>query len=410
MEQLTQSTSADTAASLASSPDLHGEIFGSDEPQTETSTDDSVADEILGADEADGDTEPEASEGQEQTQDQTAQPDRQQRMAELAKQHQLDLNNPAHRKLLQQFMAADKRNQDKDTYIQKLKDGGLTEWERSLQEQAKQAEQPKQADPKQQPNADRPVPAMLFNDGFDHLQSFKDFYQRQLDAWGRFNNETKDFSEINAIEGAAFVRRLAETGPQMLGPMIDHLVQQRLDEFAEKNLGDVVPAVRQTIEQRRFQEAQDFAHAQLMKTEGFADDWKAMNQPLSNELLDGRFRDTPLNRILGDNPWIQKIREDGPDQRTALVKTHLAQLRAARSIYRQQQKTGITPDTAKALMQNGAQQAERKLKDRGRQQLNSGANSRSGVATDSDEDFVLGLKGADTLGTPASALFRSKRK
>lgn len=406
---------AGTAASQGSSFSSNDSIDDLLGPDTSSDSNEGDIGEDNLASEDTSEEQPEVTEEEdvqaEETDQQPQVTDRQQQVAELAKKYGLDPNNPAHRQALKELMAATKRNQDKDAYIQKLKDDGLTDWERSLQQQAQQqTEQPKPDQQQAQQQADRPVPAIRFNDGFDHLTNFKDFYQREVEAWNRAG-ETKDFSEVNAVQHAAFVRRLAETGPQMLGPMIDQLVQQRLDEFAEKNLGDVVPAVRQTIEQRRVQEAQDFALQQLLGTkDGFADDWKVMTKPTSDQLLEGRFQDTPLNRILGENPWIQKIRETDSDPKTALIKTNLAQLRAARALFRKQQQSGITPEKAKALMQNGAEQAERKLKDRGRQQLNSGANNkRSPGAEDSTEEWLSGSRSASTLGIPSSQLFAKRR-
>lgn len=419
MEQ--QQAGAGTAASTPtfSANDSIDDLLGPD-----SGSDDASSGEVLAAEDA-PEEQPEVTEEQDAPQEgdqqQTQSLDRQQQLAELAKQYQLDLNNPLHRKILRERLAQDKRVQDGQTFIQRLqaeKEAGLTEWERQLQQQTdpkQQSQDPKQQQAAERPPDNRPVPRMAFGDGFDHLQTYGDFYQREIDAWRKIGDantagQPPNFDEINAIENAKFARRVVDFGPALLAPYFQQMFQQHLDQFAEKQLGDVIPAVRQSVEQRRVLEARDFALGQLKATkDGFAEDWTAMTKVRSDNMIDG-YPDTAFNQIIAENPWIQKIRETDPDPRTALVKTNLAQLRAARSLYRQQQKSGVTPEVAKQLTQTGEKLAEQKIRDRGRQQLNSGANNkRSAGAEDSTAEWLSGAREASTLGIPSSALFSKRR-
>lgn len=283
----------------------------------------------------------------------------------------LDLNNPREK-------AIAKRLADKELFIRKQNadmaalriankpattDEGLTEFEKSLRpakETTPPAPAPVAAPKPGEPAA--PAPNAHPEDAGSKWTKPEDYLMDLNSAW-----QANDLPKVHAIETAAWSRRFQS----IAGPQIEAYVNQRVAALIQEQLGDVVPHVRQTVEQAQRTDSVDFAIQQLSKTAGFEDIGDL------NKEVDGppikfngeEFRNTPMNKAIAENPWLLQIRVNHADPNTASRLTNLARFRAAHKIV----AGGKVPDIkAKQLMDAGKVAADKAQQDRTRQSLNGG--------------------------------------
>lgn len=294
---------------------------------------------------------------------------------------------------------------DQEQYIAKLKGGkgeepeqggALTEFERELLKQPGEQDQQAAAAAKNDGDAAAAgAPTELYNDVGKDWQSEADAFGALNEAWTEAA-EKGDFRKVNAVDAAIFTRRFDAVGL----PRVVAVVSEMLDRFAKQHLGDVIPAVRQNIEQTRRSNATEFAYQQLEKTPGFENvrdlTKEEDGQPV---VINGqKFKNTPLNRILAANPDILDIRREHPDPEVADRLTYLARLRMVHRIYGSEQ---IQREKAGKLVKKGEQIAETAArKDRIRQGLNGGRGASSSLsskrgAPSNGNEFIASLADPD---------------
>jgi len=288
-------------------------------------------------------------------------------LLQYAKRTGLDPSDPNQRKTLETIV-------NKEKYIQQLKAGmapaaaqadqpqSLTKFE---QEQL-QAEQNAQAQQTQASEAPKMPTLGQYNDIGAQWQSPNDGYQALSQAWAHAQ-ETGDMRPVIQTEAALYERRFDAIGM----PKVQQFVQAQLHQFLQDRFGDVLPQLQEQARATQLSQAAEMAWKDLEGTEGFKDirslDQEQEGQPL---VVNGEeYRNTPLNRILAENPWIMSIKRDNADPKVSDRLTYLARLKAAYSIH---SKGRISNATAKALVSAGSRQEQRKQQDQVRQSLNKG--------------------------------------
>lgn len=309
---------------------------------------------------------------------------------ELAEEHGLDINNPAHRKLLDKLMAQDKRIADKDKYINELRAGGketeemFSELDSLLDEPDEPVAQPKNPEkPVQQPKpAEQPAAKQggdPFGDGLN-WQSPNDAYRDLGTEWARINADIEagrqaDYSNLNRLENSLFARRMAGN----MG-MVAQIVQRYLEDFKQNELAPIVPQINDVVESRRVDMARQEVQAAIAKSKG-GELFREMMTPEGKGYVtvDGeRFPDAPFYRIVSEHPGIMKIQERTPDGKIDHKRTMHAQYVEVMRIYHRDRQR---PTEAKKLVAAGQKIQQEKQTEQARQRINaSGANRSAGAA------------------------------
>lgn len=323
-------------------------------------------------------------------------------MFKLAEQYGLDPSDPAQARTL-------RRLAHKEMMIQKLQGQGpanaagqpLTEFERSLIEQSKQSKEPGQeAKPPEaaKPTAAPPETPLRYGDIGDTWKSPEEAYQQWEEAFNK-----NDYARMDEIQRAQSVRWFDKDVLPKLGKLFDFRIQQMIGQFRDKELGSVLQPIKQTLEQRQVADDAEFALRQLESTEGFDSIRNLLKTEEGPDIeINGElFKNTPMNRIVADNPWIGNIRVDHADPSTARRLTMIERYRAAHSIQAKQKPSGLAPEVASDLVKAGATMASRTPNDRVRQSLNAGSGASSSAPKGSNS-YVEGL-----VNLPGSRAFSS---
>lgn len=308
------------------------------------------------------------------------------RILELAKEHGLDPK--AHRKALELLVLQEKRISDKDAYIGTLSqaDAWLTDFEKSLKEgqpdtaaQAKKEEAPAP----RQPLPFSPSGPIRLGDVGDAWVSPADAAKDLYDAFADQNT-----AKAAQIQEAWFSRQMMGTMPHLL-QFVQGMVQDHINQFREKEFGEVRQTVEQAKQARMRDRAYDQAVADLTAKPALKQLWDEMNKVSGEFEFNGQaWPDKPLNRILAEHPGILKIRVDDKDPEIAARRTAIEQYREAMRIFAKQKAATLTPKKAEALVTAGTEQAKREAgKERARQKLN--ASGARGQAPLSDDDKWL---------------------
>lgn len=297
----------------------------------------------------------------------------------------LDPNDPNSRKTL-------KRLADKELFILKLQSDNesikatagqpaqelVTDFERELRAEATaRPAEPGETKPAEVARTTEAQP-FRYGDAGDNWKTPEDSLTALNEAWA--NN---DLGKAHEIEVARLRRNFDSVIAPHLLKHIERMLETRMKGFVEKDLGDVVPEVRRTINDRRVEEARDFAVEQLRKAGADEiDNLFVTEQGPPIEFQGQQFPNTPLNRILAKHPEIMRVVESHLDPVKAERMTFVSRYKLAYQIHKQQGATaGMAPQTAQALVKAGREAGERKPQDRARQGLNAGAGA-TGVGTD----------------------------
>ena len=300
---------------------------------------------------------------------------------QYAKETGLNPDDPNQRKTL-------KRLADKELFIQKLQAGQpaaaqptdtgttgpelLTAFEQELAAETaapeKPGEQPQAGKPAETAAPAKPATeAGRYGDIGDDWKAPEDSLKAINDAWA-----DNDLKKVHEIEMAR-LRRNFDTGiaPQLL-QFVQHMLDQRLQGFVKDNLGDVVPEVRRTINERRVAEDREFAIEELRKAGAGEIDKLFTAEDGPPITYEGQeFPNTPLNRILAKHPEIMRITETHSDPSKAQRKTYISRYKLAYQIYKQG-AAGVPVAIANKLVEAGRESKERESNDRARQTLNAG--------------------------------------
>lgn len=324
-------------------------------------------------------------------------------VAQFAKETGFDPNDPGQAKTLRRLAEKERMILDLRRQNEALQSAGkppadlVTEFEKQLEAGEKPVQQgQQQTPPAQQQSPPQPPPTQgKFGDIGDAWKRPSDAYKALNEAWSK--EGSPDLDQVAEIDDAMYRRRF----DAIAVPAIERYVESRLEKFAKEQLGDVIPMARQSVQERRANEARDFAVGQL-KSAGAADIEK-MFEPIPNEppvVIDGQqFPATPLNKIMAEYPGIARIQYSHSDPNVAARRTAVERFRMAYQLYRQQSKPPVTPAAAKQLVQAGADMAARS-QDRTRQQINAGRGTANTPGKPGGGSYVESL--VNMPGAPLS--------
>lgn len=311
--------------------------------------------------------------------------------AKICAEHpDLDPSNPVYKRVLQRIA-------DKEAYIERLQsaagtilatkpDGALpaptvatvtlADLESQIGKEFTPPEPPPAAaaPPATTPAAAPQPPGVFrFGDIGDGWKDTDDAYTAVNEAWA-----AGDLAKVHDVETAIFRRRAAS----ILLPAIEQMMEDRLDarlkKFAETDLGDVIPQVRQTVDRQRDEAARADAISRLRSMPEFKD-IDAMLQETGGPPIrfNGReWPNTPLNQIFAANEGLLRMRIQDPNPEKARRLTHLNRYALAARLYKQQQTANsVDPAKAQALLDAGAALQQKSEQDRTRQAMNAGTGA-----------------------------------
>lgn len=190
---------------------------------------------------------------------------------------------------------------------------------------------------------------------------------------GDFSTQQAALNHIAAIEDAAFMGRFSQARP-----VIEQYIQQRIDAA----LGGVLPEVSEIAQERAIKTAQDLAIQDLAATPGMEKIAETLFQKGEGTIaFNGQKVDnTPLNRVIKENPWILDIKVEHQDPHVANRLTMTKMYKAAHQLLT---RGNTTPVAAKALVQAGQEMERRTEQEKFRQGINGGgANTAPPAAPD----------------------------
>lgn len=342
---------------------------------------------------------------------------------QFAKEHGLDPTNldPTQRNLL-------KRLADKEAYVRYLDtpkpaapaaalSHEMSAFERSLlgdePEKPAEAAKPAAAEPPKPVEA-APAPQTGFGDIGDkwaaepnpEVAAYNDWNQALADG---------DFAKLSQINRAIFRRNFVADAL----PAIQKMSEEIASRVIQERLGDVMPDIRRTAEFQRDADYRNQAVGELRKDPELAPVIDDLYKPQSEQKITVhgvQVPDTPLNRILSENPWIAETTFQGKDERATELRTTYKQLEIVARMYLQRKsnsagaapqqpvngKTPVAPEAAQQLLDAGRKIEERAAQDRLRQGINAGASAGSG--SDGEDSYVsqlVNMPGARSLASVA---------
>lgn len=299
--------------------------------------------------------------------------------ARLAKQFELDPNDPKDAKRLKQLLAMQKRITDKDQHIAKLESGKdeAAEALADLDDLFKEDE-PEPAKPapvakppiEQQPNGQQQQQQTGRQNPNEILAGFR---QSEMAEWGRINADIEagrqpNYERLNELEA----RKWEVYAGALLPPVIVPL-QQKIAEF-EQRIAELAPQVTETVADRRWNSAVDEVQGAILNSKA-GELFREMHKSDGGEpiKLNGKVvESTPWARIIAANPEIMKIRETDADPVKADKLTIRARYQAALRIFATQRQK---PAEAKKLVATGQQIEKQKVAEKARQAVNAGGRT-----------------------------------
>jgi hypothetical protein len=219
-------------------------------------------------------------------------------------------------------------------------------------------------------------------------------------------NEAWTKNDLKAVHQIEVARQLRTFDTQIAPALLAHIgrmFEARLQGFAEKDLGDVVPEFRRNAAEKRVSESREFAIDQLRKAgANDIDELFAVEDGPPIKFNGQEFPNTPLNRLLVKHPEIMQITATHTDLQKAERSTFIARYRLAHQIYKQS-KGGVAADTAKALVEAGRTAKNRETADRTRQGINAGSGT-SGLGGDKSSKSYVGQLNSLPGEVPLSSL------
>jgi hypothetical protein len=409
-------TAEDVLDSMIGPPDTGSETAEEPAQETATSTGDSDGEAAA--------VEPE-QEQEASAEQQEQEPTREELIDRLAKEHGLNKNDPLHSKLIEKLLtnerhlaAADKRNADKDTYIQQLKEqaanGFLTEWEKQLETQP---EKPLQQSVQDVRTRETPGTAsgyatgIQWNDGFDSWKNTAEGTKHVAELYAKAQEGTATAADVDRAETALMARRIHEHVLPGLRDSISEFVYRAINDLKSRDLRPVLEERRQAEALHSDEQARVFAVAELRKNAAVNQWFDEMLKPDGGTIKNSEGEDIPSNpmrKIIAEHQYILDIQKHDPNPRTAAIKTWLARYRAALAIYTSQKQNGIPLEKAGKLFKAGAQQAQEQVaRDKVRQNLNQGSGTGTRRPMSDSDKFLAELSSAKGyVGLPASSLSR----
>lgn len=251
---------------------------------------------------------------------------------------------------------------------------------------------------KTDPKGPQATEAPRYGDLGDEWKTPEDSLTALNKAW-----ESNDLKTVHEIEVARMRRNFdAAIAPSLIA-YVNKLLETRFKGFVEKDLGDVVPEVRATAEQKRVTASRDFAIDQLRKA-GANDIDKLFDTEDGPPIKfgDQEFPNTPLNRILARHPEIMQVQGTHADPAKRERQAFIARYKLAYQIHKQG-AAGVPAETAKALVDAGREIKTAQAADRTRQTINAGPGA-SGVGEKSQPKSYVGQLNSLPGEVPFSSL------
>lgn len=339
-------------------------------------------------------------------------------LAEIAKELELNLEDPAQRIIAERAAQREMRAQEaQEPEVEE----SLTEFEKSLLQpptEDKGIQQPPgQQLQQQQQVAQGP---QQYGDIGDTWKGPHDALVAEADAWEdvRLANENKQdtkmaMDRVHAIRHAQFVRMADATLTPYIRAVVPRLAQQMFEQMVQERFGDVLPHIQGSIQDRQYGAAKEAAMTDLEKLpayKGVRDLYKAdaTKPTLKYKGEDGKveeFPNTPLNAILIANPDLLKIRVDHKDPQIAYRLTATAMLKA---VMRIANNGKLSSKTVKSVMAAGAKANQQANLDKTRQGLNSGKGASVNGSGSNNGGLISTLNSVPGGGKSFSSLFDKK--
>jgi hypothetical protein len=381
-------------------------------PSSEASTEESVPKaEPEGSEETKG--LPEDGTGSTESEDGSADADIEALIQQFAKEHHLDLEDE-HQKLIAKRLA------DKEAMIQKLQKGAaatgakesknyLADFQKKLDGEAAAAAEDTEETPEVTPTEKlkeevvaAPSDRLKLNDIGDVWENGEQAAEAYNAAWQEGN-----YRKASEIETSLFKRRMLSIGLPFTMMAMEKRLESFKSELLQKDLGDVLPSVRRSVQQEQQSQAHEMAVTELKSIPGLKPIVDTMFDADSEEplIVDGeKFPNSPLNRVLAENDELLKINVEHKDPIKAKALTLHARFLAAAKLIKAGQNKGISRDEAKDLVRTGATIAKRENgQDRVRQGLNAGSGATGLGKPKTEKTYVDTL--VDLPGNKLSRLF-----
>lgn len=326
------------------------------------------------------------------------------RRVALAKE--LGLDPVRNKAALDRLLLQEKRNADKDSFIEKLKSGEdldfTTEFDRQLSNPKEEAKPVTEQPARQQPAGpiERPFG---WKNSIDAAEAFMD--------------------AASSGDKARVAQYMDAWIHQVIGDVVPYIqsqiVEPRLQQFKERDLGGVTRDHQRQQQERMMNDARRAAERDIQSTPGGKAVWDKLwtvDEKVPSVEIDGvKFPNNAFNRILSERPEILDIRKERAQNgqflspADAARATYTAQLQAVAREYVRQRRSGLTPEKAKQLVASGAEMAKRESRtERARQALSGGGGRRGSGPQSTDDEFVREIADANTgtTGTSFKSLFR----
>jgi len=301
----------------------------------------------------------------------------------VAARMKLDLSNEDQRKTAESFLNNQKYTEQLKAELESLKQGATKE-----EQSEAEGELFKQYEEEQTEEAPReePTPQDTQTPLWQQWKSPQDAVNATQEAW-----KSGDPQKIIEVGNAEFQARLSGSLP-----LIQRIAQDVAAQMVNERFGDFLPDIEATVHQRRNGQAEQWATETLAKSNpDFGDIFNADANADPVIGVDGNsYPNSPVNRILAENPWIMQITVDkAPNGKAlnpqdAMKATYLGRYKAVHQIHTRGKVTGTR---AKEFVKAGAEMQKRSAADKTRKTLNKGTGGRA--EANQQEDYVTQLTG-----------------
>jgi hypothetical protein len=314
-------------------------------------------------------------------------------LTSLAEEYGLDLGT--HRKALEQILKGKggaQPGQQKPNDADKTDAFDPAAFERELlgEGQPQSTEKPADVKPAEAKPADGTQPQQAppkYGDIGDAWKGPEDAWKAEEEAYA-----AGDYKKLSEVKAAIFKRQAAP-----LLNMIGELVEQRLKDFAEKDLAEDLAPIRQQRQMERESEMLAEARSKVIGGLKNLPQFKDIDAMFKAE--DGKtitfngqqFPDTPFNRLIAAHPEILNIDGDHEDPAKRRMQAFSRRYIFAHRLWRNQQKaaTAIPAEMAPALVEAGRGLADKDRTDLARSGVNAGA--AAGTGTGGKDSYVANI-------------------
>lgn len=286
---------------------------------------------------------------------------------QFAKETGLDPKDSGQRKTLNRLAQKEVHILRQQNRIRELEgdtaqpDKGATSAEEEIFSQYKDEKPQPKEEPSRSQDGDKPL--------WETWTSVADPYKAVAKAWEKVQKEN-DFSDVNKVDQALFSARLLSSTPY---------IQQIAERVIQNTFGELMPDIEATVRSKRSDSAREWAINALSNEKGYEDIDGLFKEDGDGALvIDGqKYPNSPLNRILKDNPEIMDIHvteHNGKflSEADSLRLTFMKRFRAVSKLHKMGK---IDSKQARDLVDAGARMGKRAETEKVRQGMNRGSGA-----------------------------------